>query len=133
MTSKWDVEMAKVRPSGRRRLVHAGIVVAFIAIVGGVLVANVQQGQAVANRIEASGSSLIASVRFVRSNPFEGSPDEIYVELIPGTTVAQAEAFWCEIVIPAGHDPVRARVSISIVDGRTLGSLLTCPPGTPSP
>jgi hypothetical protein len=133
MTSPWDVEMAKVRPSGRRRLVHAVIVVAVIAVVAGVVIANVQQGQAVANRIEASGSSLIASVSFVRSNPFEGSPDEIHVALVQGTTVAQAEAFWCEIVIPAGHDPVRARVSISIVDGRPPGSKLTCPTGTPAP
>ena len=57
-------------------------------------------GQQVAERIRASGSSLVLDVRYRTENILD--PAEVLVFLRPGTTEQEAEAFWCEIVVPVG-------------------------------
>ncbi len=125
-------DMTIGRRSVRRRWVFGCGIVLLLAIVGALAVSNVQQGQAVADRIAASGSPLIKRVEFTRSNPFEGSPDEILVTMAAGTTEAQAVTFWCEVVVPAGHDPDRVRVTLVSIDGgHQLAFKAVCPPSSP--
>ncbi len=122
------------RPNRRRRWVIGSGIVVLLVIAGAVAISNIQKGQAVADRIVASRSPLIQQVALTRANPFEGSPDEILVTMAPGTTKALAVTFWCEIVIPAGHDADRARVTLVSSDGsHQLAFKAVCPQSSPAP
>ena len=62
--------------------------------------AGCARGTTVRDRILASHSPLIGEA--FSSNDGQFFPASVHVALLPDTTDEQAEAFWCDVVVPAG-------------------------------
>jgi hypothetical protein len=59
-------------------------------------------GPGVADRIKAARDPLMVEVEYRRPNPFEGAPGEVWITLAHDATRDQVDAFWCDVVVPAG-------------------------------
>lgn len=55
-----------------------------------------------APRIEAAHSPIVDRVIYLDPNPFEGAGSSLHIFLKHDTTQEQVDAFWCDVVLPAG-------------------------------
>lgn len=98
-----------------------------LSLVAAVAAACSPSGEEIAQRIRDAHSPLIESVNYRPQNILD--PQEIDVLLKPGTTEAQADALWCEIVVPAGGDiPVVLWADSGIGDMMATNAI--CPAGS---
>ena len=76
-----------------------------------------QPGASVRDRIMAARSPLVDVAYSSESGPLGGA--NVTVALLPTTTVAEAEMFWCDVVVPAGgtHDGSGVMVTLYIQGG----------------
>ena len=108
---------------GPGRLVGSGLIV--------LLLVGCRPGASVRERIMAAGSPFVGDSYSYESGPL-GGPN-VTVALRPTTTVADAEAFWCDVVVPAGgsHDASRVKVTLYIQGGSAgsgpVAEDATCP------
>ncbi len=59
-------------------------------------------GNEIADQIRAAHSPIVEEVVLSPINPFEGKDyDDVTVYLVAGTTDAQVQALWCDVVVPA--------------------------------
>jgi hypothetical protein len=56
----------------------------------------------VANRVRDAHSPIVTEVVYHEPNPFEGAPPAVWIYLGHDTTQKQVNAFWCDVVLPAG-------------------------------
>ncbi len=78
------------------------IAAVLISLAGCVPIFGTAEGgpsQSVADAIRGSGSDLIDHVDYISANFLD--PARVNVYLKPGSTEAQADAFWCSVVIAA--------------------------------
>lgn len=86
-------------------LLVLGIIVAVCA--AGILWARsayLGPGPGVADRIRAAGDPLMVGVEYRNPNPFEGAPGEVWITLAHDANRDEVNAFWCEVVAPAGGE-----------------------------
>jgi hypothetical protein len=104
------------------------VVVRFVLVALLVFGANgCAPGMSVRDRILASKSPLISNVYSDEGGEYRAPLVEVF--LVSGTTEADAETFWCNVVVPAGgtHDTSRIRVTLAIVGGSfSAASSSTC-------
>jgi hypothetical protein len=88
-----------------------GISVIVLSVVG------CQPGASVRDRIMAAGSPLVNGAYSSEAGLLGGA--NVTVALLPTTTVADAETFWCDVVVPAGgtHDGSGVKVTLYIQGG----------------
>ena len=89
-----------------RRVALAGLMI--------VTVTGCGRGMTVRDRILASHSPLIGEA--FSSDDGQFFPASVHVALLPDTTDEQAEAFWCDVVVPAGgtFDASGVQVTLAI-------------------
>lgn len=82
------------------RIWNAARMAGLLAAVLPLLACAPSPGEAVAARIRASNAPAIGKVVF---RPTSGiDPEETDVWLAPGTSEADADRLWCDVIVPAG-------------------------------
>jgi len=90
-----------------------------------------QPGASVRDRIMAARSPLVDGAYSSEAGMLGGA--NVTVALLPTTSVADAEAFWCDVVVPAGgtHDGSGVKVTLYIQGGSAgfgpVAEDATCP------
>ena len=95
---------------GRTARILAVVLIALSAI-------GCQPGASVRDRIMAARSPLVDTAYSSEAGPLGGA--NVTVALLPTTTEAEAEIFWCDVVVPAGgtHDGSGVKVTLYIQGG----------------
>jgi hypothetical protein len=94
-----------IRRDSSRRAFRVSVAAFLLAIpIGIVGLISLYRGPGVgiADRIRNARSSVVVEVVFQEPNLFWGDPGEILIDLRHDTTQAQLNAFWCDVVVPAG-------------------------------
>jgi hypothetical protein len=97
-----------VRTPGTIAPIRSGAVLLLLAcaalVIGAIVVRNAYYGPGpgVADRIRDAHSPLVTKVIYRDPNPWEGQSGEVWVYLGHDTTQAEVNAFWCDVVVPAG-------------------------------
>jgi hypothetical protein len=97
-----------VRTPGTFGPLRAGAVLVLLAcvvlVVGVIVVRNAYfgPGPGIADRVRDAHSPLVTEVLYRDPNPFEGASGEVWIYLGHDTTQAEVNAFWCDVIVPAG-------------------------------
>ena len=94
-----------------------------LSLVADVAAACSPSGEEIAQRIRDAHSPLIANLIYRPQNFLD--PAEIDIFLEPGTEEAQADALWCEVVVPSGGD--RGWVVLWTDNDEMMAANATCP------
>jgi hypothetical protein len=88
-------------------------IVLLAALAGGCgIVGAGTPAEQVAVRIRAADSALVGRVVFRPANMFDDPRIDVWLR--PGATESQAEALWCDIVVPAGGSSSNAETGTVI-------------------
>jgi hypothetical protein len=100
-----------------------------LSLVAAVAAACSPSGGEIAQRIRDARSPLIESVNYRPQNILDPQ-ERIDVLLKPGTTEAQADALWCEIVVPADGNGIPVVLWADSGIGDVMATNAICPAGS---
>ena len=110
MFDKQVVPNLQARTSRRIRVLVVATFVLGIVVGTLVLRANyLGPGVGVADRVRAADSPLVTEVQYLDPNWFTGKPGEVRIYLEHDATQAEVNAFWCDVVVPAGGEAMPER------------------------